>query len=372
MDSFDFREIREKVINHFFKSSVNSLKLIERFGAIQIDPVSIVCQNQHLVFGARIERLSDNIESLYRMGQVVEVYAKEKCLVSKNDAHFFWPLLCSRRERKRKILDEYRMDIINIIDLIKDRGFISSSDLETKRLASIYPAWGPKKLGTMLLNFLWEIGEIIVLSRSGRNITYTLPPPDMWNPPADLYSPDDKHRLARWKRYIDGIAITDSRDIFAGFERCGIAERKKLLNNIAESGNAAVVTGLNNKAFCIVSKQVIDTETQNENCLPCFIPPLDNFLWHRPLVKDLWGFDYTWEIYTPNERRRFGPYAMPLVTNSGVFGPIDFRFDKSSGRLIGKVSESPVRSSLQTVAAAIETAAAKLCHFVGADSICLE
>ena len=36
------------------------------------------------------------------------------------------------------------------------------------------------------------------------------------------------------------------------------------------------------------------------------IAPLDPLMWDRKLVRALFGFDYTWEIYTPAEKRKVG------------------------------------------------------------------
>ena len=39
-----------------------------------------------------------------------------------------------------------------------------------------------------------------------------------------------------------------------------------------------------------------------------FIAPLDNLIWDRGLIKELFDFEYTWEVYTPAAKRRFGYY----------------------------------------------------------------
>ena len=43
------------------------------------------------------------------------------------------------------------------------------------------------------------------------------------------------------------------------------------------------------------------------------LAPLDNLLWERELVKQLFGFDYTWEVYKPIPERRFGYYVLPVL-----------------------------------------------------------
>ena len=43
------------------------------------------------------------------------------------------------------------------------------------------------------------------------------------------------------------------------------------------------------------------------------IAPLDNFIWDRALVKELFDFDYKWEVYVPESQRKFGYYVLPIL-----------------------------------------------------------
>jgi uncharacterized protein YcaQ len=44
-----------------------------------------------------------------------------------------------------------------------------------------------------------------------------------------------------------------------------------------------------------------------------FLAPLDNLLWDRKLVKDIFDFDYSWEVYIPIEKRKYGYYVLPVL-----------------------------------------------------------
>ena len=39
-----------------------------------------------------------------------------------------------------------------------------------------------------------------------------------------------------------------------------------------------------------------------------FIAPLDNMMWDRKIISELFDFDYRWEIYTPAAKRAYGSY----------------------------------------------------------------
>ena len=44
-----------------------------------------------------------------------------------------------------------------------------------------------------------------------------------------------------------------------------------------------------------------------------FIGPLDNLIWDRDLIRWLFDFDYTWEVYKPAEQRQYGHYVLPVL-----------------------------------------------------------
>lgn len=65
-----------------------------------------------------------------------------------------------------------------------------------------------------------------------------------------------------------------------------------------------------------------------------FLPPLDNLLWRRERLVDFFDFTYTWEIYTPAHKRRFGYYTMPILAGDRFIGRMDPRLDRERNRLV--------------------------------------
>jgi uncharacterized protein YcaQ len=61
-----------------------------------------------------------------------------------------------------------------------------------------------------------------------------------------------------------------------------------------------------------------------------FLAPLDPFVWDRGLLRDLFGFDYVWEVYVPAAKRRWGYYVLPMLFGDRLVGRVEPRRDKSS------------------------------------------
>jgi uncharacterized protein YcaQ len=90
------------------------------------------------------------------------------------------------------------------------------------------------------------------------------------------------------------------------------------------------------------------------------LAPLDNLLWRRERLEDLFGFRYRWEGYTPLAQRRYGHYAMPILWGSHLIGRLDPRLDRERGRLIVRLLHlergvAPTRALRRGLQAALET-----------------
>ena len=58
-------------------------------------------------------------------------------------------------------------------------------------------------------------------------------------------------------------------------------------------------------------------ETRPAGTLP---QPFDPIVWDRRRFEHLWGWAYRFEAYTPEAKRQFGYYAMPLLWGDRVIG----------------------------------------------------
>jgi hypothetical protein len=61
------------------------------------------------------------------------------------------------------------------------------------------------------------------------------------------------------------------------------------------------------------------------------VPPLDNLLFSRRRLVDLFGFDYKFEAYTPIDQRRFY-FAMPILYRDRIVGLVDAKLDRNGGK----------------------------------------
>ncbi len=66
---------------------------------------------------------------------------------------------------------------------------------------------------------------------------------------------------------------------------------------------------------------------------PLLLAPLDPLIYDRRITSALWGFDYTWEVYTPAHKRVRGYYAFPVLSGHELVGHVDPKADTKAGKL---------------------------------------
>jgi uncharacterized protein YcaQ len=53
------------------------------------------------------------------------------------------------------------------------------------------------------------------------------------------------------------------------------------------------------------------------------LAPLDNLLWDRVLVHKLFDFQYTWELYVPAKKRKYGYYVLPILYHNKIIARME-------------------------------------------------
>ena len=95
-----------------------------------------------------------------------------------------------------------------------------------------------------------------------------------------------------------------------------------------------------------------------------FIAPLDPLMWDKALIKALWDFQYSWEIYTPVVKRKYGYYTLPILFGDKFVGRIETVADRKESVLRVKDVwwEEGVRQT-KKLEAALDKAVKNICRF---------
>jgi uncharacterized protein YcaQ len=101
-----------------------------------------------------------------------------------------------------------------------------------------------------------------------------------------------------------------------------------------------------------------------------FLAPLDHVS-ARGRAKLLFGFDYIWEVYKPQHRRKYGYYTLPVLWGDRLVARFDSRFDRKAGTfvILGLWLEDEALGADEAFAEALARGFARFVSFLGAATL---
>jgi uncharacterized protein YcaQ len=226
-----------------------------------------------------------------------------------------------------------------ILKEMAERGPLSSEDIEDDQRD--HQGWGAHAtLAKTTLHKLFFHGRVLIARREGQRRLYDLP--ERVLPAATLASAEPSaEETARW------VTLLKLR------QRRLVSLTRAQLATVADVVQAVEVEGCA-KLYCLKE----DLPLLDEPCLkevkPLLLAPLDPLIYDRRLTLRLWGYDYTWEVYTPALKRVRGYYALPVLAGHEIAGHIDPKADRPNRRLV--VMNRSVRRGFKTADAVRELA----------------
>ncbi|HET7559886.1 MAG TPA: crosslink repair DNA glycosylase YcaQ family protein, partial [Limnochordia bacterium] len=302
-----------------------------------------------------------------------ETFANARCVLPMERWPLFAPQLRRRAERAREHHPEAAAACAHVLERLEREGPLAARHFESEKTLGFWDLSEAKtKLTSLALELLWAGGQIVLTHRDEGERFYDLAervvPADLLAAGRDeteasardglaraycraygLISPTGPHRLWQLISAQEAAAWFDARTAAGELVPVRIEDVRRPY--LVAAGD---VEALRAAAGWASGSQLH------------LLPPLDNLLWDRRRLVDLWDFDYTWEIYTPAAKRRFGPYTLPILQGDRLVGRVDCRADRTAGRLVINLLhwEPGVQSGVRR-RAALERALADLAAFLG-------
>lgn len=100
-----------------------------------------------------------------------------------------------------------------------------------------------------------------------------------------------------------------------------------------------------------------------------FLAPLDPLVYDRQRNRELFGFDYTWEVYVPEAKRKWGYYVLPILGDGRLIGRLHPKFDRKTGTLSVKSLTYEQPEDESRFGAAVQARLEDFATFLGASAI---
>lgn len=113
------------------------------------------------------------------------------------------------------------------------------------------------------------------------------------------------------------------------------AERRRMTAELVERGELipVAVEGLAGTRYIVANELELLEDDSPVPSAVSFLPALDPLMWDRRQLRELWGFDYLWEVYVPEARRRWGYYVLPILFGDRFVGRWEPRVERKTGTL---------------------------------------
>ncbi|MGF7057942.1 winged helix-turn-helix domain-containing protein [Brassicibacter mesophilus] len=318
---------------------------IKQAGCIQFDPIDVCGKNAELVLQSRVDGFSKDMlyKLLYIDRKLIDYFDKNMCIFSIDD----WKYFARQRagyEKNGRSKDQVNAVADNIKSIIKEKGFVSSKDINLKERVDW--AWNPTTLSRAALETLYFRGQLILHHKKGTIKYYALANEYI---PKEILSAKDpnltQEEYFEWRilRRIGGVGLIWNKpsDAWLGIDGLKSPERKNIFKKLLAEQKIIeiVIENISDIFYCLSDDEpLIDIVLNNKDFVKRveFIAPLDNMIWDRKLIKKISNFEYKWEIYTPIVERQYGYYVLPVLFGDSFIGRIEVANNKKLKELIVK------------------------------------
>jgi uncharacterized protein YcaQ len=318
------------------------LRVVDRLGSLQFDPLEVPgARNHDLVLHARIAGYRREWCDQWLYGapeerRLIELYNKMLSIVPIDELpHYRITWTRVESQYRDGILREQAPVAEAVLERIQSDGPLSTASFRDHGHAVDW-WWAPTPAARAVMEALFVSGRLGIARREGNRRHYDLIERLV---PAELLARSEteedamRHRLLSRYRAVGLTAPSGQAEVMYGTGNA--ADRRRRTDELVDNGVLlpVQVDGLKATHYILVDEEPILEDTEHPSAGPSalsFMAPLDPLLWDRRRLRELWNFDYVWEVYTPAAKRRWGYYVLPILFGDRLVGRIEPRLERAS------------------------------------------
>ncbi|MCI0708992.1 MAG: winged helix DNA-binding domain-containing protein [Chloroflexi bacterium] len=313
------------------KQDVRSI--IRQMHVLQIDSIHVIARSPYLVLWSRLGQYDPQwLDELLAEGALFEYWSHAACFLPIED----YPLYQSAvwmAERVQSWLDENAEIAGMVLHHIRTNGETRSADF--KRTDGQTGGWWNWKEEKTALECLFYTRELMVRRRDNFHRVYDLRErvfPDLDKlPEVSLADSHDQFVL----NTMLALGVTKAAWI-GDYYRLSKTEAKAAFNRLEKQDRvmAVEVDGWDTPGYIHPDNRAwVEAVAGGEipQSKTTFLSPFDPLVWDRERALDLFGFDYKIEVYTPEAKRKYGYFTLPILYNNALIGRLDPKAHRKEG-----------------------------------------
>lgn len=317
---------------------------VARMQLLQIDTIHVVARSPYLTLFSRLGAYPAVwLEEALARGRLFETWAHEACFAPMADFDLHRDFRCARlnhwaMRHATRVRSTHRAETDALLAHVSERGPVRSADFARRDGQS--GGWWGWKAEKRWLEALFGTGELMVARRDNFQRLYDLS--------ERVLAAAHRHRVERppqpaaaikreWiARSIKALGVTPSRWI-ADYFRLGRQIGSDELAPLLSAGDvvAVRVNGWDKPAYVHADHLPLARRAAAGRLRAThttLLSPFDPVVWDRGRAAALFGFDYRIECYTPEAKRRYGYFVLPLLHRGRLVGRLDAKAHRRDGR----------------------------------------
>lgn len=325
---------------------------LHRMQALQLDPLTMVARSQDIALYGRI--IDYKPTNLYKMAYEKRQAFDYGAWLAMYPMHEFpyWRAIMPRVEsysRLKEFKKNFPKAMQEVQATLRDNGPMSNRDFTGEGLK--YWSYRGRKDSSLALFYSWLLGDVMITNRKGFDRIY-----------------DVRERVVP-KEFDSVASIKDAEDFFAikGIAHLNMMRERRFKINwsnaidrkispqeetqkLAELYNRNVIAclhveGLKDK-FITLAENIPLLEKLESGKIPnvwksvgpstqeqvTLLAPLE-MVSARGRAKEVFDFEYIWEVYKPLEQRRWGYYTLPILYGDDLVARLDPKLDRTTSTL---------------------------------------
>ena len=316
---------------------------VERMGFVQVDTINVVERAHHLILAARFDAFRP--ETLARLVErdklLFEHWTHDASLIpTRWFAH--WKPRFERHRMNRWWSERFGGDPDEVCAAVLERvareGPVMSRDFEHERNGEPRGWWGwkPQKAA---LERLWRTGDLMIARRVNFQKVYDLTPRVLPEHHALPRPTDEEHAAWACGEALDRLGHATPRDLAAFWNLTSIQAARAWCDRAARAGEIVPVevesadSSKPRMAFARPDWKRRAARLPHAPDRVRLLCPFDPVLRDRARTLRLFGFDYRFEAFVPEGKRRYGYYVLPILDGERFIGRLDPKCHRDEGVL---------------------------------------
>ncbi len=316
--------------------------LVRRLGFLQVDSINSVERAHHLILHSRLDGYAPSMLAHVTETQrlLFEHWTHDASLIRSDWRQWWSHRFVAARERMGKsawfqsqLGRNGKRHIAQVRDAIRERGPLMARDFpRPKRAGAGWWDWSPQKAA---LEYLWRTGDIAIHSRKNFDKVYDLAVRVHPEP----ISSSSRSAMIDWAcdAALARLGCATARELSHFMHAVTIQEARAWCLDATASGRVIRVVLERGDSKPLDGVATVDWRDRANQGVPTtparLLAPFDPLIRDRARLLGLFNFDYRFEAFTPEAKRRFGYYTMPVLFGEELVARVDLASDREAGVL---------------------------------------